>query len=344
MVMTPHLLKGDLWKISGHSEFYRENMYFVPVEEQEYVLKPMNCPGHVLIYQSKIRSFRDLPIKFFELGTVYRYERSGVLHGLLRVRGFTQDDAHIFCRQEQLDEEILKAFKFARDVYHIFGFDDIYVKLSTKPEKYIGSDDIWEKATNALRNALESEKIDYVVDEGEGVFYGPKIDVKLRDSLGREWQGSTIQVDFNLPERFNLRYAESDGTLERPIMIHRAMLGSFERFTGCLIEHYAGAFPLWISPEQIRVLPITDKHKEYARNVLETLRSYDFRVELDERNEKIGYKIREAQLAKVPYMLVIGDKEVENNTVALRSRKGDEGAVALDEAVKRFQEEIRLKA
>jgi len=344
MVMTPHLLKGDLWKISGHSEFYRENMYFVPVEEQEYVLKPMNCPGHVLIYQSKVRSFRELPIKFFEMGTVYRYERSGVLHGLLRVRGFTQDDAHIFCRKEQLDEEILKAFKFAREVYQTFGFNDIYVKLSTKPEKYIGSDEIWEKATNALRNALESEKIEYMIDEGEGVFYGPKIDVKLRDSLGREWQGSTIQVDFNLPERFNLKYAESDGTLERPIMVHRAMLGSFERFTGCLIEHYGGAFPLWISPEQIRVLPITDKHKEYGRKVVDTLRSYDFRVELDERNEKIGYKIREGQLAKVPYMLIAGDKEVENNTVAVRSRKGDEGAFALEEVIKRFQEEVRTKA
>jgi len=344
MVITPHLLKGELWEISGHKDYYRENMYFVPVEEQEYVLKPMNCPGHVLIYRSKVRSFRDLPIKFFELGTVYRYEKSGVLHGLLRVRGFTQDDAHIFCQEEQLDEEILKAFKFAIEVNHTFGFHDFYVKLSTKPEKYIGSDEIWEKATIAIRNALEKEQVEYMIDEGEGVFYGPKIDIKLRDSLGREWQGSTIQVDFNLPERFDLRYAASDGKLHRPIMIHRALFGSFERFTGCLIEHYGGAFPLWLAPEQVRILPITDKHIDYARQVGAKLSTYGIRLEVDTRNEKTGYKIREAQVNKIPYMIIVGDKEIEYNTISVRSReKGDEGEMVLEKVIERLLEEIRKK-
>jgi len=304
----------------------------------------MNCPGHVLIYRSKVRSFRDLPIKFFELGTVYRYEKSGVLHGLLRVRGFTQDDAHIFCQEEQLDEEILKAFKFAIEVNHTFGFHDFYVKLSTKPEKYIGSDEIWEKATIAIRNALEKEQVEYMIDEGEGVFYGPKIDIKLRDSLGREWQGSTIQVDFNLPERFDLRYAASDGKLHRPIMIHRALFGSFERFTGCLIEHYGGAFPLWLAPEQVRILPITDKHIDYARQVGAKLSTYGIRLEVDTRNEKTGYKIREAQVNKIPYMIIVGDKEIEYNTISVRSReKGDEGEMVLEKFIERLFEEIRKK-
>ncbi len=344
MVMTPHLLRGELWETSGHKGFYRENMYFVPLDEQEYVLKPMNCPGHVLIYRSKVRSFRDLPVKFFELGTVYRYEKSGALHGLLRVRGFTQDDAHIFCREDQLDEEILKAFRFAIDINRIFGFHDFYVKLSTKPEKYIGSDEIWEKATGSIRKALETEKVNYAIDEGEGVFYGPKIDIKLRDSLGREWQSSTIQVDFNLPERFDLKYAGSDGKLPRPIMIHRALLGSFERFTGCLIEHYGGAFPIWLSPEQVRILPITDKHIAYAEKVAEKLLSGDIRVEVDKRNEKTGYKIREAQLEKIPYMLIVGDREMETETLSIRSRdKGDEGTMSIEQFMEKVFEEIRKK-
>jgi len=344
MVITPHLLRGELWEISGHRDFYRENMYFVPQDEQEYVLKPMNCPGHVLIYRSKIRSFRELPIKFFELGTVYRYEKSGVLHGLLRVRGFTQDDAHIFCTIEQLDKEILKAFKFAVDINKTFGFNDFYVRLSTRPEKYIGSEEIWEKATEALRKALENEKVEYLIDEGEGVFYGPKIDIKLRDSLGREWQSSTIQVDFNLPERFDLRYAASDGTLPRPIMIHRALLGSFERFTGCLIEHYGGALPLWLSPVQIKILPITERHVDYSREISQKLYSYGLRVEVDDRSEKTGYKIRDGQINKIPYMLIVGDKEVERGTVALRSReKGDEGEITLDGLIERLLGEIREK-
>jgi threonyl-tRNA synthetase len=344
MVMTPHLLRGELWETSGHKGFYRENMYFVPVDDQEYVLKPMNCPGHVLIYRSKIRSFRDLPVKFFELGTVYRYEKSGALHGLLRVRGFTQDDAHIFCREDQLDEEILKAFRFAIDINRTFGFHDFYVKLSTKPEKYIGSDDIWEKATNSIRKALETEKVDYAIDEGEGVFYGPKIDIKLRDSLGREWQSSTIQVDFNLPERFDLKYAGSDGKLPRPIMIHRALLGSFERFTGCLIEHYGGAFPLWLSPEQVRILPITDKHIPYADKISEKLQARGIRLEVDKRNEKTGYKIREAQINKIPYMIILGDREMENETLSIRSRdKGDEGEMAVEQFIERLFDEIEKK-
>lgn len=344
MVMTPHLLRGELWETSGHKGFYRENMYFVPVDEQEYVLKPMNCPGHVLIYRSKVRSFRDLPVKFFELGTVYRYEKSGALHGLLRVRGFTQDDAHIFCREDQLDEEILKAFRFAIDINRTFGFHDFYVKLSTKPEKYIGSDEIWEKATGSIRKALETEKVDYAIDEGEGVFYGPKIDIKLRDSLGREWQSSTIQVDFNLPERFDLKYAGSDGKLPRPIMIHRALLGSFERFTGCLIEHYGGAFPLWLSPEQVRILPITDKHIAYAEKIAEKLQSRDIRVEVDKRNEKTGYKIREAQLEKIPYMIIVGDREMETETLSVRSRdKGDEGSISIEKFIERLFDEIGKK-
>ncbi len=344
MVMTPHLLRGELWETSGHKGFYRENMYFVPLDEQEYVLKPMNCPGHVLIYRSKVRSFRDLPVKFFELGTVYRYEKSGALHGLLRVRGFTQDDAHIFCREDQLDEEILKAFRFAIDINRIFGFHDFYVKLSTKPEKYIGSDEIWEKATGSIRKALETEKVNYAIDEGEGVFYGPKIDIKLRDSLGREWQSSTIQVDFNLPERFDLKYAGSDGKLPRPIMIHRALLGSFERFTGCLIEHYGGAFPIWLSPEQVRILPITDKHIAYAEKVAEKLLARDIRVEVDKRNEKTGYKIREGQIEKIPYMIILGDREMETETLSIRSRdKGDEGTMSIEQFMEKVFEEIRKK-
>jgi len=344
MVMTPHLLRGELWETSGHKGFYRENMYFVPVDEQEYVLKPMNCPGHVLIYRSKVRSFRDLPVKFFELGTVYRYEKSGALHGLLRVRGFTQDDAHIFCREDQLDEEILKAFRFAIDINRTFGFHDFYVKLSTKPEKYIGSDEIWEKATGSIRKALETEQVDYAIDEGEGVFYGPKIDIKLRDSLGREWQSSTIQVDFNLPERFDLKYAGSDGKLPRPIMIHRALLGSFERFTGCLIEHYGGAFPLWLSPEQVRILPITDKHIPYAEKIAQKLQARDIRLEVDKRNEKTGYKIREAQINKIPYMIIVGDRETETETLSVRSRdKGDEGSMSVEQFVERLFDEIGKK-
>lgn len=344
MVMTPHLLRGELWETSGHKGFYRENMYFVPVDEQEYVLKPMNCPGHVLIYRSKVRSFRDLPVKFFELGTVYRYEKSGALHGLLRVRGFTQDDAHIFCREDQLDEEILKAFRFAIDINRTFGFHDFYVKLSTKPEKYIGSDEIWEKATGSIRKALETEQVDYAIDEGEGVFYGPKIDIKLRDSLGREWQSSTIQVDFNLPERFDLKYAGSDGKLPRPIMIHRALLGSFERFTGCLIEHYGGAFPLWLSPEQVRILPITDKHIPYAEKIAQKLQARDIRLEVDKRNEKTGYKIREAQINKIPYMIIVGDRETETETLSVRSRdKGDEGSMGVEQFIERLFDEIGKK-
>jgi len=277
-VITPHLMQAELWKRSGHWDNYRENMFFLQVEDKEYAVKPMNCPGHILIYNSKVRSYRDLPLRFFEMGTVYRYERSGVLYGLERARGFTQDDAHIFCTQEQLEDEIKGVLDFVFYMLDSFGLKDYVVTLSTKPEKYIGSDEIWEKATQALKNALESVGIDYRIAEGEGAFYGPKIDVGLKGLLGKMWQGPTIQVDFNLPERFDLTYDAPDGTKKRPVMIHRAILGSYERFIGILIEHYGGRFPLWLAPEQVRVLPISEKHNDYAEYVLRTLRDNEIRA------------------------------------------------------------------
>jgi len=334
-VVIPHIARIDLWNTSGHTGHYKENMYFMDIDEQQYVLKPMNCPGHILIYKRKINSYRDLPVRFFELGTVYRHERSGVLHGLLRVRGFTQDDAHIFCRPDQLQDEIKKVIDFAFDMLKKFGFEKFEVYLSTKPEDSVGSDDNWKHATEALEQALKSKKINYDIDPGAGVFYGPKIDVKLKDAIGRSWQGPTIQVDFNLPERFDLNYIGEDGAKHRPVMIHRVVLGSMERFIGALTEHYAGAFPLWLAPVQVVVLPISDRHVEYAGKVKGQLEGAGVRVELDERREKIGLKIREAQLQKIPYMLVLGDKEVEAKTVAVRSReKGDLGAKSLDEFLK----------
>jgi threonyl-tRNA synthetase len=323
LLYTPHIARRDLWKTSGHLDFYSENMYSsMDIDEVQYQLKPMNCPFHIGIYKSSKRSYRELPIRWCELGTVYRYERTGVLHGLLRVRGFTQDDAHIFCRPDQLEEEIFNILDLNLHILQTFGFTEYDIYLSTRPEKYVGSDEHWQQSTDALIQALEKKGLDYQIDPGEGVFYGPKIDIKIKDVLGRSWQCSTIQVDFNLPERFDISYTGDDGKEHQPIMIHRALMGSLERFIGVLIEHYGGAFPLWLAPVQARVLNITDSQADFAAVVHAKLLKGGVRVEKDLRNEKLNYKIREAQLAKIPYMLVIGDREVESQTVAVRLRSG----------------------
>jgi len=303
----------------------------------------MNCPGHILIYNSKVRSYRDLPLRFFEMGTVYRYERSGVLYGLERARGFTQDDAHIFCTQEQLEDEIKGVLDFVFYMLDSFGLKDYVVTLSTKPEKYIGSNEIWEKATQALKNALESVGIDYRIAEGEGAFYGPKIDVGLKGLLGKMWQGPTIQVDFNLPERFDLTYDAPDGTKKRPVMIHRAILGSYERFIGILIEHYGGRFPLWLAPEQVRVLPISEKHNDYAEYVLRTLRDNEIRAEIDKDQAKLNYKLRKAIAEKVPYIFIVGDKEKEEGKVSVRIHNKDLGVFDLSYVIAKLLEEIKSK-
>ena len=325
MVISPHTAKIDLWKTSGHTEFYKENMFSnMDIEGKEYVMKPMNCPFHIQIYKSQLRSYRDLPVRFGELGTVYRYERSGVLHGLLRVRGFTQDDAHLFCRPSQIEDEITKVLDLIVYILQSFGFFEYKIYLSTRPDKYVGADEDWEKATKALEIALNNKKLDFEVDPGEGVFYGPKIDIKIKDSLNRYWQVSTVQVDFNLPERFDISYIEEDGQRHKPIMLHRALMGSLERFFGCLVEHYAGAFPLWLAPVQVILCTITENQAEYAEKLAQQLENSDIRVEKDLRNEKIGFKIREAQLQKIPYMVVLGDKEVESQTLGVRKRRSKE--------------------
>ncbi|HOB43846.1 MAG: threonine--tRNA ligase [Bacillota bacterium] len=340
-VITPHIAESTLWTISGHNDYYRENMYYLSIDEKEYVLKPMNCPGHILIYKTATRSYRDMPIRYCELGTVYRYERSGALHGLLRVRGFTQDDAHIFCTPEQLRDEIVGVIDLTQFMLKSFGFSEYEFFLSTRPEKSVGSDENWERATAALRDALEGHGLKYTVDPGEGVFYGPKIDTKLKDSLGRLWQGPTIQVDFNLPERFDVNYIGEDGEKHRAIMIHRTVLGSMERFMGCLIEQYAGALPVWLSPVQARVLSIGDRHIDYAMGIARNLSERGFRVDTDVRDEKIGYKIREAQLEKTPYMLIVGDREMESGQVAVRARRGgDLGAMTLNQFADRLRAEV----
>lgn len=340
-VITPHLMQADLWKRSGHWDNYRENMFFLEVEDKAYAVKPMNCPGHILIYKSTVRSYRDLPLRFFEMGTVYRYERSGVLYGLERARGFTQDDAHIFCTQEQLEDEIKGVLDFVFYMLKSFGLKDYIITLSTKPEKYIGSDEIWEKATLALRKALESLGVEFHIAEGEGAFYGPKIDVGLKGLLGKVWQGPTIQVDFNLPERFDLTYDAPDGTKKRPVMIHRAILGSYERFIGILIEHYGGRFPLWLSPVQVRVLPIAERHNDYAEYILKTLKDKGIRAEVDLDQAKLNYKIRKAISEKVPYLFIVGDKEKEENKVSVRTHNRDLGVFSLDEVIEKLIEEIR---
>ncbi len=321
LVIGPTLLKTELWKRSGHFDNYRENMYFTEIDGQSYGIKPMNCLAHMLIYKSKIRSYRDLPIRYFELGTVHRHEKSGVLHGLLRVRQFTQDDAHILCTHEQLHSEIEGVIDFVAEVMDMFGFT-YEMEISTRPEKSIGSDEDWERATKALMEVLNSKGIDYKICEGEGAFYGPKIDVKLKDALERRWQCATIQCDFTLPERFDLYYIGPDGAKHRPVMLHRVILGAMERFIGVLIEHYAGAFPVWLAPTQAIILTVTDSQIPYAREVFEFLKNKGMRVELDDRNEKLGFKIREAQLQKIPYMLVIGNREVQDRTVSPRRRDG----------------------
>ena len=321
LLYTPHIARKDLWKTSGHLDFYSENMYSsMSIDDVEYQLKPMNCPFHIGVFNSSKRSYRELPVRWCELGTVYRYERAGALHGLLRVRGFTQDDAHIFCTPDQLEDEIFNILELNLHILRAFGFADYDIYLSTRPEKSVGTDDHWENSTEALKLALEKKGLDYIVDPGEGVFYGPKIDIKIKDQLGRSWQCSTIQVDFNLPERFKMTYTGADNSDHQPIMIHRALMGSLERFIGVLIEHYAGVFPLWFAPVQARILNITDDQAEYSEEVYKQLRKLGVRIEKDLRNEKLNYKIREAQVAKIPYMLIIGDKEKDDGTVTVRLR------------------------
>jgi len=339
MVIGPHLLRLDLWKQSGHFENYRDKMYFTKVEDTEYGIKPMNCLAHMLIYKSQIRSYRDLPIRYFELGTVYRHEKSGELHGLLRVRGFTQDDAHILCRPDQLNDEICSIIEFVDDVMKIFGFE-YEMELSTRPEKSIGADEDWERATQALMNALKTKNLPYDVNEGEGAFYGPKIDVKLKDALNRRWQCATIQVDFAMPERFDLTYVGSDGERHRPVMLHRVVLGAMERFIGVLIEHYGGAFPVWLAPTQAILLTVTDRQGPYGESVYKQLIQKGVRVEKDFRNEKLGFKVREAQVQKIPYMLVIGDREVREGTISPRKRSGETlKSMAVEDFVKQIESE-----
>ncbi|MCE5195507.1 MAG: threonine--tRNA ligase [Nitrospiraceae bacterium] len=335
MLYSPHIAKLNLWKTSGHVDFYKDNMYSpMEIDGVEYELKPMNCPFHIEVYKSSLRSYRELPIRYAELGTVYRYERSGVLHGLMRVRGFTQDDAHVFCMEEQIEDEILKILNFTLFVLNTFGFDSYDVYLSTRPEKYVGTLESWDRATNALKQALDKKGLSYQIDPGEGVFYGPKIDIKIKDSLNRAWQCSTIQVDFNNPERFNINFRGSDGGEHRPIMIHRALMGSLERFFGVLIEHYAGAFPLWLAPVQVKILTIAERHTDYAQEIVHLLNERGIRSEIDCDNEKIGYKIREATIRKVPYLVIIGDKESAEKKITIRKRNGENsGPFTIDEFI-----------
>lgn len=345
LVNSPHIARIELWETSGHTGFYSENM-FTPIEfdNTRYQLKPMNCPFHIVTYRSRNRSYREMPIRWAELGTVYRYERSGVLHGLMRVRGFTQDDAHIFCTPTQLEDEVGNLITFSLRLLRQFGFNELDVYLSTRPEKYVGELNDWELATEALENSLKKSGVAYSIDKGEGVFYGPKIDIKVKDVLKRAWQCTTIQVDFNLPKRFNLKYTDDDGQVKQPIMIHRALLGSLERFYGVLIEHYGGFFPVWLSPVQVIVLPITDRNTEYARGVYQTLDENGIRVELDERSEGVGKKIRDAELKKIPYIVIVGDEEEENKNISFRiHKKGDQGKRDLDEFVTKINEIIRGK-
>jgi len=343
-VYTPHIGKANLWETSGHLDWYQENMYSpIDIEGQQYFLKPMNCPFHVEIYKSQLRSYRDLPLRYAEWGTVYRYERSGVLHGLLRVRGFTQDDAHLFCRPDQMPQEIDRVLQFSLNLLRAFGFKDFQAYLATRnPEKSAGKPEDWEAPTEALIQALDRAEIPYQIDEGEAVFYGPKIDLKIKDALGREWQLSTIQFDFILPEHFDMTYVGEDGREHRPYMIHRALLGSMERFMGVLIEHYGGAFPVWLAPVQAAIIPIADRHMEYAHSLASQLKDAKLRVQVDDRGERMNAKIRDAQMQKIPYMLVIGDREVEAGTVSVRLRSGENlGAIAVDDFIARVNEDSK---
>jgi threonyl-tRNA synthetase len=342
-IRTPVILNRGLWEQSGHWDNYKENMYFTQIDDVDFAVKPMNCPGSILIYKSKLHSYRDLPIRLAELGLVHRHELSGALHGLMRVRCFTQDDAHIFMLPSQITAEIIAVMDLIDKFYKVFGFE-YHVELSTKPEKAMGSDEIWDMATDALKKAIEAKGIEYKINEGDGAFYGPKIDFHLTDCIGRTWQCGTIQLDFLMPEKFELTYVGEDGQKHRPVMIHRVVFGSIERFIGILIEHFAGAFPVWLAPVQVKILTVTDRGRDFSREIRSALDEHGIRAEVDERNEKIGYKIREAQLEKVPYMLVIGDREVENRTVAVRKRgEGDQGAAGLCEFIETVKEDIELK-
>jgi len=343
-IVSPHIGKLDLWKTSGHWELYRENMYSpIKIDNEEYMLKPMNCPFHVKIYKTKIRSYKELPVKYAELGTVYRYEKSGVLHGLVRVRGFTQDDAHIWCLPEQLSIELTKLLKHGFKILKTFGFKDYDIYLSTRPEKYAGTLKGWEKATNVLKYVLEKLKLKYQIDSGGGVFYGPKIDIKIKDSLGRPWQCTTIQVDFNLPEKFNMNYIAKNGQKQRPIMIHRALIGSIERFIGVLIEHYSGSFPLWLSPVQVWAIPVGSRHEKYGKTIKEQLSDEGIRVELKDENETVSKKIRDGELQKIPYLLVVGDKEMKIKSVRVRSKNKDLGIMKLTKFIEKIEIEIERK-
>ncbi|WP_283683400.1 threonine--tRNA ligase [Parablautia sp. Marseille-Q6255] len=342
-VSTPAILSRKLWETSGHWEHYKENMYTTIIDEEDFAVKPMNCPGGMLVYKSQMHSYRDLPLRIGELGVVHRHEKSGQLHGLMRVRCFTQDDAHIFMREDQIEEEIENVTRLIDEVYRQFGFE-YFVELSTRPDNSIGTDEEWDLATTGLRNALENMNMDYTVNEGDGAFYGPKIDFHLRDSIGRTWQCGTIQLDFQLPQRFELEYTDEHGNSKRPIMLHRVCFGSIERFIGILIEHYAGQFPLWLSPVQVKVLPVSEKSLEYSVQVYETLRKAGIRCEIDRRDEKIGYKIRQAQLEKIPYMLILGEKEASSSTITVRSHKqGDLGSALLDDFINKITTAIHMK-
>jgi len=344
LVNTPHIMEAKLWHISGHYEYYKENMYIFKIEDKEFVLKPMNCPGHILIYKSRLRSYREFPLRFFELGTVYRREKAGVLHGLLRVRGFTQDDAHIFCLPEQLNLEIEKIIDFVVDTMKIFGFNDLAVELSTRPQKYIGTEQDWQTATEVLEATLRQKGLEYNINVGEGAFYGPKIDIKLKDALKRKWQCATIQCDFSLPKRFALSYIDSEGKEKQPVMLHRVILGSLERFMGTLIEHYAGDFPLWLAPVQIRIIPVNKNLLAYALKIKEDLEERELRVEIDSDNETLDKRIRKAELEKIPYVLIIGNQELKENTVSVRKRKeGNLGKFRLEEFIQNLKTTLENK-
>ncbi len=344
MVITPHIMAATLWKTSGHYEYYLPNMYTFKIEDREFVLKPMNCPGHILIYKSKIRSYRELPLRLFELGTVYRHEKSGVLHGLLRVRGFTQDDAHIFCMPEQIKSEIIEIIDFVLVTMNDFGFVDLSIELSTRPEKFIGTEEDWQKATQALEDALQQKGLSYKINPQEGAFYGPKIDIKIKDALKREWQCATIQCDFALPARFNLGFIDSRGAVCRPIMLHRVILGSIERFIGVLIEHYAGGLPLWIAPIQVVIIPIKLGLQHWIDKIKILLKEHAIRIKIDDRNLTLEKRIREAETEKIPYLLIVGEREVKSQAVAVRRRgRGDLGAMSPAEFIERLQEEIARK-
>ncbi len=341
IIYSPHVASIELWKTSGHWDFYRENLFSpMDVEGQDYIVKPMNCPFHIQVYKSRLRSYRDLPIRYAELGTVYRYERSGVLHGLLRVRGFTQDDAHIFMTPQQMEEEIKGVLKFTLYILRSFGFNDFDIYLSTRPEKYVGDLADWASAEDALAGAMRALGLEYTIDPGEGVFYGPKIDIKIKDVLGRSWQCSTLQVDFNLPERFDVTYRDSSGEETRPIMLHRALMGSLERFMGCLVEHYGGAFPVWLAPMQVRILTVTERNADYGARVLAALKDAGIRAELDDRAEKLGFKIREGEVEKIPYLLVLGDREEKEEKITPRAKgRGVLGAMGIEDFVQLINEE-----